>query len=150
MILATDESNLFLRFFLYLIAWGCLIFFPHCLTHFIVGSVVGIRFECYGLGKSGMSKLGWPIVGTLAALVPVLTLKTDRKSLNSVSPGRRAVMFASGAVASMILPFIVGVASITYLPITLAAVIFVLSIANLVFDLYYSPKAGDFSRARAR
>jgi hypothetical protein len=55
-------------------------------------------------------------------------------------------MFASGATASMLLPFIVFAVSVGRLPAILAGVLLVLSVANLVFDLYYSPKAGDLSR----
>jgi hypothetical protein len=149
MVLAADASGIYVRFFLYLISWGCLIFFPHCLMHYLVGSIVGVRFKFYYLGKSGVSKLGLPLLARLAARVPVLAVKVDRRSLRSVTPGRRAVMFASGAVASMILPFIVVVASLPRLPLSLTLAILFLSVANLAFDLYYSPKAGDISRAKA-
>jgi hypothetical protein len=149
MVLATDASIIYVRFFLYLISWGCLIFFPHCLMHYLVGSVVGVRFKFYYLGRSGVSKLGLPLLGRLAECVPVFAVKADRRSLSSVTPSRRAVMFASGAVASMILPFIVVVASLPHLPLSLTVALLLLSVANLAFDLYYSPRAGDISRAKA-
>ena len=149
LVLAADTSNLYLRFFMYLISWGCFLFFPHCLAHFLVGSTVGVRFKYYYLGRSGVSKLRLPVVSLLAARAPVLTLVVDLKSMSAVSPGRRAVMYASGAAASMILPFIVVAASFPHLPLPLTAVFVLLSVANLTFDLYYSPKAGDISRGRA-
>ncbi len=55
-------------------------------------------------------------------------------------------MFASGAAVSMILPFLVAVVSLRHLPLDLSLVLFVVSVSNLGFDLYYSPKAGDLSR----
>jgi hypothetical protein len=55
-------------------------------------------------------------------------------------------MFASGAVVSMILPFLVVVVAIGNLPMIWSLALALLSVANVSFDLYYSPKAGDLSR----
>lgn len=143
---ASDIGAVAVRFLFYLISWGCLVFFPHCLTHFIVGRLVGIRFTDYSLGKSGIAKLRMPFVNAIASKAPVLTLRIDRTSLRTVSRGGRAVMFASGAVASMILPFFAAVASFPHLPMNLTVFLIVLSVANLIFDFYYSPRAGDISR----
>jgi hypothetical protein len=137
-----------LRFLLYLIAMGAFVFFPHGLAHYITGRLVGVRFKYYFLAKSAVSKLTLPLFSTLANQLPVLALKIDQASLRSISNGRRAVMFASGAVASMLLPFIVPVASIGHIPIFVSAVLFLVGAANAAFDLYYSPKAGDISRAK--
>jgi len=73
-------------------------------------------------------------------------LKIDQSSLASVSRGARAVMFLSGAAASMIFPFMVVVASFGRLPAILNGGLLFLSTANVAFDLYYSPRAGDISR----
>lgn len=143
---APDINEVSLRFLLYLVAWGSLAFFPHCLTHFIVGRMVGIRFSNYSVGRSAIAKLRIPLVSAIASRAPLLTLKIEKSSLGSSSRGRRAVMFASGAAASMILPFFVAVASFWHLPLHLSLLLFVLSAANLTFDFYYSPKAGDISR----
>lgn len=148
--IAPDLSNTPLRFLLYLVAWGCLEFFPHGLAHFIVGRMVGVRFSYYFLGKSAATKLKLPFVSWIAKRLPVLTLKVHRVSLRSVSRGGRAVMFASGAAASMILPFIAAVASLGRLPILFSAILLLVSAANLAFDLYFSPKVGDLSRAKDR
>ena len=37
-----------IKFILYLSSIGCLIFFPHSLAHFIVGSSVGIKLSIIG------------------------------------------------------------------------------------------------------
>lgn len=145
---APDIIDIPLRFVFYLISWGCLVFFPHCLAHFMVGRLVGIRFTNYTLGRSAIARLRMPLLSALAAKCPLLTLKVDRTSLKSASRGGRAVMFTSGAAASMILPFFAAAASFGHLPLSLAMFLIVLSAGNLALDLYYSPKAEDISRIR--
>lgn len=140
-------QNHFLQFLLYLLSLACLVFFPHCLAHYLVGRVVGIRFRYYFLGRSGVARLHLPLVSKLAAALPVLTLKVNSASLASVSHARRAVMFASGAVASMLLPSVPAIVSLGRLSVTQSVLIFLLVGFNVAFDLYYSPKAGDMARA---
>lgn len=137
------------RFLSYLLSFACLVFFPHGLAHFLVGRMVGIRFRYYFLGKSGVARLHLPLISRVAAALPVLTLKVDRSSLSSVNRGRRAVMFASGAMASMLLPLIPVVVSFGELPVTQSVLLVLLAGLNVAFDLYYSPKAGDMARARS-
>ena len=146
-VLAPLVRPILLSFLLYLIAWFCMLFFPHCLTHYVVGRILGIRFRFYTLTKSSVYKLGNPVFAAIASKPMVLSLKVERESLRSASGRRLAVMFASGAIASMTLPFLVPFSSLRNLPILYSASLFALSIANMVFDLYYSPKAGDISRA---
>jgi len=134
-----------IKFILYLSSIGCLIFFPHSLAHFIVGSSVGIKFKYYRVGRSSISKLALPI---RLLSIPVLTLIIDHPSLNSVSWIGKAAMYASGAIVSMTLPLIVAVYAFNRLSVSLWLILLVVVIANLLFDLYYSPKSGDLSRIR--
>jgi hypothetical protein len=145
-VVAPDVNDVLLRFLVYLISWGCLVFFPHCLAHFVTGRLVGIRFNYYFLARSPVVKLKLPLISTVASKLPILGLKIDQSSLTPVGRGARAVLFASGATASMIFPFFPVAASIGRLPLILGSVLFVLSAANFLFDLYYSPKLGDLSR----
>lgn len=137
-----------LKFLLYLVAWVCFLFFPHGLAHYLVGIIVGVKFRYYTLSKSSISKLKLPILPSLASKLVVLTLKVDRRSFHLVSRGRRGAMFASGALASMILPFISASTSLGHLPFFLSELLLAFSVLNFLFDLYYSPRAGDISRAR--
>lgn len=147
--LAPTVPSMPLAFLLYLMAWSCLLFFPHGLVHFIVGVLVGVRFRGYSFGRSSISKLRMGFLSVFASKLVVLTLRVDQASLRSVSPLRRSMMFSSGAVASMILPFLAAAASIGHLPLALSTLLLLISVANLAFDLYYSPKAGDISRAKS-
>jgi hypothetical protein len=145
-VVAPDIDDFLLRFVVYLLSWVSLEFFPHCLTHFAIGRLLGVRFTNYLLSKSPVARLKLPVISAVASAVPVLGLEIDRSSLRSVSRGARAVMFASGTAASVIFPFFVFVASIGRLSIILSGCLLLLSAANLLLDLYYSPKAGDISR----
>ncbi len=147
--LAPAVTTIPLTFLLYLMAWFCLLFFPHGLAHYFVGVLVGVRFRHYSFGRSSISKLRMRFLGVFASKLVVLTLRVDQASLRSVSPLRRRIMFSSGAVASMVLPFFAAAASIGHLPSALSALLLLISVANLAFDLYYSPKAGDISRAKS-
>jgi hypothetical protein len=146
LVVAPDVSNGLLRFLVYLISWGCMVFFPHCFAHFVTGRLVGIRFKYYLLTRSPVVKLKLPLISNVASLLPILGLRIDRSSLGSVGRGAGAVMFTSGAAASMIFPFFPVAASIGRLPVIMSGVLLVLSTANVLFDLYYSPKLGDISR----
>ncbi len=136
-----------LAFLLYLAAWFCLLFFPHGLTHYLVGVLVGVRFRHYSFSKSAVSKLRMRSLRVLASKLVVLTLRVDQASLRSISPLRRSIMFSSGAVASMVLPFLAATASFGHLPLSLSILLLLISVVNLAFDFYYSPRAGDISRA---
>ena len=136
-----------LKLILYLVAWACLLFFPHSLTHYAVGRLVGVKFRYYSIGKPSVYRLRIPFLSTVASKLPVLTLKVDRGSLQVVSRAGRIAMFSSGAVASMVFPFFVAFASFRELPLVFTVFLLLLSAANLLFDSYYSPKAGDISRA---
>jgi hypothetical protein len=130
-----------------LVAWLCFWFFSHDLAHHIVGRLVGVSFRYYFLGRSAITKMSLPIASNLLKAVPVLGLKIDKSSLNSISPNDVQAMYASGVVSSMLLPWVVvptGYAISRPVGILLT----VLTIANDVFTLYFSPQVGDLHHAR--
>ena len=130
-----------------LVAWFCLWFFSHDLAHHIVGRVVGVSFRYYFLGRSAITKMSLPIVSNLLRVVPVLGLKIDRSSLKAVSPNRARAMYASGALFSMFLPWVViPTGYIVSLPVGI--LLTVLTVGNDVFTLYFSPRVGDLHHAR--
>jgi len=145
---APNLSTALMRFVLYLVSIGCLIFFPHCLAHYVVGSLVGVHFRYYLVRSSTIEKLGIPFVSDMASKLPVLSLQIDHASMARVSVEARSAMYASGALCSTFLPFVVVFASLNELPISLSLILLVFCFGNLLFELYYSPKAGDFSRIK--
>ena len=130
-----------------LVAWFCFCFFSHDLAHHIVGRFVGVRFRYYFLGRSAIIKLGLPRVSNAMKFVPVLGLKIDKPSLNSISLNGVRAMYASGVVSSMLLPWIaVPVGYAVNLP--LGILITILTLANDAFTLYFSVQVGDLHHAR--
>ncbi len=129
-------------------AWFCLWFFIHDLTHHIVGRLSGIRFQYYFLGRSSIRKLKLPIISSLMEHIPVLVLKIERESFKRASPGARRWMHASGAFASMVLPWIIVPSGFTVGPYWVGTLLALLVIGNVLFTLYFSPKTGDIHRAR--
>jgi hypothetical protein len=121
----------------------------HCPAHYMVGRVVGIRFRRIRLGRTTLAEVLPPRYASLARLIPILTLSTDKASLAQASKGRAAAMYASGTVASVSSAFVIaGVATFTeaFLP---AAVAWLVGVGYLMFDVVFSPRSGDIMKARA-
>src|SRR5256712_72433 len=128
-------------------AWFCFWFFSHDLAHHIVGRIVGVSFRYYFLGRSAITKMSLPIASNLLRAVPVLGLKIDKSSLNSISPNNVRAMYVSGAVSSMLLPWVV-VPTGYAISFPVGILLTILTLANDVFTLYFSPQAGDIHQAR--
>lgn len=144
----STEYPLLVRVLLFLFAWFSFWFFIHDLTHHAVGKMFGIRFQYYFLGRSAIRKLKLPLVSGLMEKVPVFVLKVDRGSLRGVSPRKRRWMYASGAVASMGLPWIIVPSSFSLGPYWVGVFLVMLILGNTLFTLYFSPKTGDLYRAK--
>jgi len=148
MSVVSTQYPLFLRILLFLFAWFSFWFFIHDLAHHAVGKMFGIRFQYYFLGRSAIRKLNLPLVSSLMRRVPVFVLKVDRSSLSGASPRKRRWMYASGAVASMGLPWIIVPSSFSLGPYWVGVFFVMLVLGNTLFTLYFSPKTGDLYRAK--
>ena len=147
LVLASTSTGLLFRIILLLFTWFTFWFFSHDLAHHITGQLLGIRFQYYYLGKSAIRKLNLPIIPQLMNRVPVLVLKVDPESLKHAKPRSRRAMFSSGAIVSMILPWLIIPASFSLGQI-LGLLFLALVAGNDLFTLYFSPKTGDLYRAR--
>jgi len=135
-----------LGFFFLLGAWFCLWFFSHDLAHHVVGRVLGVGFRYYFLGRSSITKLRLPMVSELSSKIPVLGLKIDKHTLESVSLNKARIIYASGAISSMLLPFLV--LPTAYVISTPVGILFtLLTLANSLFTIYFSSHVGDLHRA---
>lgn len=134
------------KFLLLLISWFCFWFFSHCLAHFVVGRILGAKFLYYFLGPSALVKLNLPVLLFFFKRFPVLGIKIDKESLKNISRKKRALIFASGAFASMISPSISLFYSLN-LEIWISGFIGLITAANIVFTLYFSTKFGDLQKA---
>src|SRR2546423_8163303 len=87
------------------------------------------------------------IVCSLLRVVPGLGLKIGKSRLKSVSPNKVRAMYALGAISSMFLPWVVIPTGFSVgLPV--GSLLTGLTVANVVFTLYFSPRVGDLHHAR--
>jgi len=131
-----------------LFSWFCFWYFSHCLAHFIVGKLVGIRFLYYFIGRSSLVKLKLPIVTSLIKPIPVLGIKIDKSSLTNTSRCGRSITYASGAFASMLSPLIPFAYALVYTEQPIAVLLGVITIGNIIFTSYLSPRVGDLYKAK--
>ena len=80
-------------------------------------------------------------------VVPVLGLKIDKPSLNSIPASRVRAMYASGAVSSMFLPWLAIPVGYT-ISLPFGTLITLLTLANDAFTLYFTVQVGDLHHAR--
>lgn len=146
-VLAGVTRNLPLSLFMSLLSWGALWMFSHCLAHYLAGRAFGISFEYYFIGRSDIRKLRLPLIASLASFMPALGIKTNEESMRAASSSAKARMFRAGAIASMSLPFFVPVVQFLFEQRVVGSIMMALSLANLGFTLYFSPRAGDFKKA---
>lgn len=106
----------------------------HCPTHWVVGSLFGIRFTDYFLGGPPPPRPG---------------LKTDYATYLRAEPRNRAVMHASGAVATKLAP----VLALAWWPATeapwwAAGVLGVIAVVQVGTDLLFSVRSSDWKKFR--
>jgi hypothetical protein len=145
---AETVPNLWMSFILLLASWFCFWFFSHCLAHYVVGKILGIDFRFYFVGKSSILKLNLPLISRFASHIPVLGIKINQKSFQSVAKKRRAAMFASGAVASMTFPLASVIYASFRLQTWMAIFLIVLTIVNVFFTVFFSLKVGDLWKTK--
>lgn len=105
----------------------------HPLSHYITGSLLGIRFTHYYLNGP-------------ARIEP--TLKIDYFSYLKTSPERRALMHLSGVIGTVIAPLIAALLALDKGANSVAANLSLLFLLLVVFELLTSTKTGDLMRAR--
>ncbi|MBI3647281.1 MAG: hypothetical protein HY240_00725 [Actinobacteria bacterium] len=106
----------------------------HSLTHWAVGRAVGIRFTDYFIG---------------GPLPPRPGLKTDYASYLRTDAGRRAVMHASGAIATKLSPFVaLGFWPSTRAPWWSAALLLAVGVLQIVTDVVFSVRSSDWKKVK--
>jgi hypothetical protein len=119
----------------FLLGTAALVVGTHSLTHWIVGRAVGIRFTHVFLGGPPPPRPG---------------VKSDYATYLRASPRSRAVMHASGAVVTKIVPF-------ALLPVSLrlyagwpwlAWVLVAIGVVQVITDVLLSTKTSDWMKVR--
>jgi hypothetical protein len=106
----------------------------HSPTHWLVGRVIGIRFTDYFLGGPPPPRPG---------------LKTDYATYLRADPTGRALMHASGAIATKLAPFLALVfASSADAPAWARVTLLGLGVVLIVTDVLFSTKTSDWKKVR--
>ena len=106
----------------------------HDLAHWLIGRLVGIRFTSYYIG---------------GPIPPSPGIKTDYATYLRTPPEERALMHASGAVASKLAPFV----SLAFWPASgapawAAWAIAAIGVGQIVTDVLFSTKSSDWKKVR--
>lgn len=124
-------------------------YLTHCPAHYLVGRALGIRFRAIRVGKTTLARALPRSLAGLARFFPILTLSTEKSSLVGSSRRKVAAMYASGTAASVGSAVAIALATTALEPYPLSAIAWAIALFYLVFDLVFSPRSGDISRARA-
>ena len=122
-----------IRILILIICWFMMLYFTHCLSHYIVGRLLGIRFRYYFLSKSMLSKANIPLISRLTSVKAFLTLKLAEKPKG----WKGFAMFIAGPLASMLSPLVIVAIAYSYDQWS-SAILLVLTIGNIIFTGYYS------------
>lgn len=120
----------------------------HCPAHYVVGTLVGIRFRSIRLGRTTMVRALPAPLRSLGRLLPVPTLATEKGSLARVSRPRAKAMYLSGVAASSGSAFVFAAAVILSDPWPSAVVAWVVAAGYLLSNVAFSPQAGDVMKVR--
>ena len=122
------------RTLMFLGSVGTLLITTHSLTHWIVGRMMGIRFTHFFLGGPPPPRPG---------------AKMDYDSYLLVSPKRRAVMHASGAVVTKIIPFaMLPVAASLGVESWASYGLIVVGVGQIITDVLFSTKTSDWKKVK--
>lgn len=114
--------------------FGALVVSTHSLTHWVVGRATGMRFTHYFLGGPPPPRPG---------------LKIDYATYLRVHPRKRALMHASGAVVTKLVPFLLlPVAAAEGQPYWLLALLGLVGAGQIATDVAFSTKTSDWKKVR--
>ena len=134
-----------------------LFLFSHCIGHWFVGRLLGIRFTHYFVGTTGLARL-LPLPDLLQELLVAPGIAVDAESKRKAGRGRLAAMYAAGPVVSTLV-LLGAVAFALTIPLPelrvqglplhslLKLLIAGLAIAGLGSLVVASPRAGCMAKA---
>jgi hypothetical protein len=131
------------------LAWVLLYFSSHAIAHWLVGQVVGIRFLFYTVGGTGNPR-GWPPgLRWIFERLPFLGVQTEKLSMQSASPGARALMWSAGVTSSAIIPTLSAFWAWRFgVPWSRLFFLFALFWALGTLASNWTSRTGDYSKAR--
>ncbi|HLF70225.1 MAG TPA: hypothetical protein VI541_04645 [Actinomycetota bacterium] len=134
LVFVSGRSEGLIRDALFLAGFGALDVATHSLAHWVVGRAVGIRFTHVFIGGPPPPRPG---------------LKSDYESYLRTAPRRRALMHASGAVVTKLIPFaLVPVAWQVPTSTWVVWVLLVVGVGQIITDILFSTKTSDWKKFR--
>jgi hypothetical protein len=133
-LLASGIQSRLLRTLVFLAAFGVLELTTHSLAHWLVGRMLGMRFTHYFVGGPPPPRPG---------------AKTDYSTYLRVPPNRRAMMHASGAIVTKVLPFaLIPVALQLDLEPWAVYLLTAVGLLQILTDVLFSTKTSDWMKVK--
>jgi hypothetical protein len=130
----------------YLVIYDC----SHAIGHYLAGRAVGIRFRFYGIRGTDHPEDYPPGFRQLMSAVPFWAVVTDKESMRTAAPWKKALMFAAGENATALCSLAAAYAVMaTGVPVHSGRVLFLATAAwNAVSTITTArtPK-GDYAKA---
>lgn len=118
----------------FLLGFGAILVTTHGLAHLVTGLVVGIRFTRWFIGTWRRPQPG---------------VKVDYSSYLRAAARSRAIMHASGAVVTKLVPFaLIGAALASGAPVWVAWLLVATGVVTIVTDIVWSTRASDWKKYR--
>ena len=116
----------------FLLGFGIILVTTHGLTHLLVGSLMGMRFTHWFVGKLSQPQPG---------------VKLDYATYLRAPAASRAWMHASGAIVTKLMPFIfLGAAMAAGLPTWVVWALVVIGLVEIAIDIVWSTKKSDWKK----
>lgn len=116
----------------FLLGFGIILVTTHGLTHLLVGTLMGMRFTHWFVGKLAQPQPG---------------VKLDYATYLRVPASSRAWMHASGAIITKLMPFIfLGAAIAAQVPTWVVWALVVIGLVEIAIDIVWSTKKSDWKK----
>jgi hypothetical protein len=116
----------------FLLGFGIILVTTHSLTHLLVGTLMGMRFSHWFVGKLVQPQPG---------------VKLDYATYLRVPASSRAWMHASGAIVTKLMPFIfLGAAIAAEVPTWVVWALVVIGLVEIGVDIVWSTKKSDWKK----
>lgn len=102
------QSSDVVRILLMLIGWLIIYVCCHAFAHWLVGRLVGIEFQGYGLRGTDHPDNYSGVMRSLMNALPMFTAMTKKASMHQARPIAKALMFAAGETSTAVCTLLAG------------------------------------------
>jgi len=102
------QSSDVVRVILMLIGWFAIYICCHAIAHWLIGRLVGIEFQGYGLRGTDHPENYSGVMRSIMNALPTFTVMTKKASMQQARPVAKALMFAAGETSTAICSIFAG------------------------------------------